>query len=998
MQRQEQILRPLFTLLFLFFLLTLTEIGRAQTTAQLLSEGDRWLSSQKYGKALACYHDVLILENNHATATDKIREVEEKLSDTQLQKALFEENVTQGAERLNAGNFQEALLAYKAASYLRPSSSYPKNKIKEITRKYPDPVVEKGYNNAIGEGDNAFASGNYSKAEKAYAQALRIKPLESYPTTRLEKAKEMITQSEIVEEKYSKLIEKADELKKTGKEKEALTYYQQASEMIPSKRYPREQLAILKEKMEKAAALQADFEKIITEGDNLYMAQKYEAAKKKYREAQKVKPSDSYPKNMISRIEEALQKRQSQQAAFDKLIQEGDAQKASGNRETAMAKYREALTLLPQEPYPAEQIKALETLMAKEKATEEAFNEAIAKADNHLENDELKKALSAYTEALALKPDAPYALEQQEKINNLLRTQQAEKEAQYNAQLKKAEQSLTKKDYAAALTAFTQASEIFPEEAYPKTQITEITHLIQQTEKTETQYLTTIAKADKLFKEKAYSEAEQAYQEAMQLKPDETYPQQQLEEAKRLLTTIQEVETQYENAIREGDQRYASSNLDEALIAYRKAGKLKPQEAYPKTQIAKIETLREELAQKSTAYNRKIKTADRHFENKEYEKAREAYQEAKALKPEETYPNEQLTLIANALSQLKEQEAHFNKALSTAEAHFEATRYEEALTAYKEAASIMPDNALIKGKIEETEQQINQMATKRSRYESLLRAGEKAFAEKEYLRAREKYQKAAELFPAEEQPQTRLSEIQKQMEQLEKEYRLAYDKAIETADNFFQKGQYKSALEHYREAKNLLSSASYPDEKIKETEAIIREQETTLLAEYRKFISKADSEFRQKRYANALKAYEQANKLGTEEAYPQQRINEINELIAQQIAVDIEVQRRVFHEKEGVTLTFKPLHYSQKKNNYILLTARNSGEETPKIFLSFGKGNQKNGGVVLHEIESQEPQQYVIPLENMERWYREENNWIKLFVSSGSVEVISVQISNVGNL
>ena len=124
-------------------------------------------------------------------------------------------------------------------------------------------------------------------------------------------------------------------------------------------------------------------------------------------------------------------------------------------------------------------------------------------------------------------------------------------------------------------------------------------------------------------------------------------------------------------------------------------------------------------------------------------------------------------------------------------------------------------------------------------------------------------------------------------------------------------------------------------------------------------------------------------------------ISKIKGLIAQQVAVDIPVSTPVIQEKGEAKLIFTPLHYSQKKNNYIILTARNNGEGTPKVFLSFGSGNQKNGGVVITDIVSPEPQEYIIPMGGNQQWYRENNNWIKLFMSSGSIEVISVRISNI---
>ena len=1210
-------------LLFLFTLFG-AHTANSQSVEKLISDGNSYMSAQKFGKALACFHDALILDADNQTAKAKIIAAEGKTADRTVKMSLFEENITAGSAFMDEANYKDALLAFKAASYLRPESSYPKNKIREIVEKYPDPVVEKGYNDAISKGDNAFQSGNYAAARKAYQHALEIKPAEAYPTAQLTKAEQQMSQSQELRIEYEEIIARADALKTQGKDKEALVAYQQASEIMPSESYPKQQSAALAKKIEAATSLDDKYQEIVTAADNLYMAQKYEEAQNKYREALKIKQGESYPQSMITRIEEALMKKQSQWQQYNTLVKQGDVEAASGNRDAAISKYKQALAVFPNETYPADKIKAIEDQIANEAETKKAFNDAlanadreyaaekyenalafyttalalnpenkyakdkiaevngiiaerqakekaynelladadnlfnteqyaealgkyrtanqlrpedpapakriteieglqekmqenqkeydkhitkadklfrtgelaqalvsyeeaakilpeeqypktqinninnkikdaeelkeakfqelvtgaekdaenenfadaidkysqaaglkpenkqitaridelkdamekagqrdnafdkiVARADTHMQREEYEEALAAYTEALGIKPDAQYAISQKERINSLLQQKEAEKQAQYDGLIKQGDIGFENEDLAKALHSYSAAAELYPDQAYPKDKITEINGLINEADAAEAEYLKAISKADKLFKDGKYNEAQQEYQNAGDVKPDESYPKLQIIEINKILAAQQKIEKDYQKLISEADQYYAALDFDQATLKYREALKVKPQEEYPSNQIREIEALKKDIAQKASAYDDKIDAADRYYTQNLLEKAKKAYEEAKGIRPNETYPDEQLALINSALADQEAQNKAFADAMKTADDLFDAENFNEALAAYQQALEIKPGDEMAKTKISATEKKLNSLASKREGYENLIRQGDASFDKKEYYKAKEKYSDALALFPDEEYPKTRLTETNDQIALVEQQRRIEYEKVIETADGFFGMGQYKAALENYRKAKSLLSTETYPTEKIAETEAILREQQTALLAEYQKLVGQADTDFNQKRYANALVNYEKASKLGTGESYPFQMISKIKGLIAQQVAVDIPIATPVIQEKGEAKLIFTPLHYSQKKNNYIILTARNNGEGTPKVFLSFGSGNQKNGGVVITDIVSPEPQEYIIPMGGNQQWYRENNNWIKLFMSSGSIEVISVRISNI---
>jgi len=91
---------------------------------------------------------------------------------------------------------------------------------------------------------------------------------------------------------------------------------------------------------------------------------------------------------------------------------------------------------------------------------------------------------------------------------------------------------------------------------------------------------------------------------------------------------------------------------------------------------------------------------------------------------------------------------------------------------------------------------------------------------------------------------------------------------------------------------------------------------------------------------------------------------------------------------------FTPVDVRSRKNNYIVIKAHSTGDTQPRLFVSYGAGNQKNGGVVLKAIRQGDTGDYIIRVSAQDPWYRYDNNWLKLYSEGGDTEIVSIQISS----
>ena len=108
-------------------------------------------------------------------------------------------------------------------------------------------------------------------------------------------------------EKYDQLISKANGLRDAEQWEKSKELYIQANKVLPSETYPQEQITFINQKMKESAAaeIEKQYNKVIDMADKFFQDEKYEKSLNLYRRAQSLKPDDAYPPEQIKKVEEA---------------------------------------------------------------------------------------------------------------------------------------------------------------------------------------------------------------------------------------------------------------------------------------------------------------------------------------------------------------------------------------------------------------------------------------------------------------------------------------------------------------------------------------------------------------------------------------------------------------------------------------------------------------------------------------------------------------------
>ena len=211
----------------------------------------------------------------------------------------------------------------------------------------------------------------------------------------------------------------------------------------------------------------------------------------------------------------------------------------------------------------------------------------------------------------------------------------------------------------------------------------------QSAKKKKALYQSHLQAADSAFDGKDYVRAKSEYQQAAEMKPKETYPQERITECDKR-AAVQNVE--YKKLVHRGDSCFEQKNWDAAKTFYLQASSVKPAESYARDQAKTCNynmVARNAMAQN---YARAVKTADSCFAIKSWSCAKAQYETALSIRPNEAYPKAQLAICDQKMSNAVNAE-QYAMMIEDADRRFDAGDYRGAKVKYQDALAAKPDDA-----------------------------------------------------------------------------------------------------------------------------------------------------------------------------------------------------------------------------------------------------------------------------------------------------------------
>jgi len=970
---------------------------------QAIQLADQAMAANDFQKAKMQYLEALKIKSGEAYPKTKLDEIARAESN----EIKFNELIANADQLFTSQNYSESLNKYKEAISLKASESYPKKRVKEIEGilgqiAKDQAQKDKNYQLAISQADKLLDKKDFPNAQAEYRKAIELKPDEIYPKDQLTKIDATLAQIKKQEEENLKLqkeksdqefnqaMANADQSFSANDFNQAKTGYQAALAIKPNDVVAKEKLGQTEAKLGQITRMTQSYNTAISEANRQLTAKLYKDAKEKYQEALQYLPDSEYPKNQIAKIDEVL----AHQEAEIKLRQDynqavTEAENLFKSKELAKAKdaFLKAYNLIPSEVVPPKRISEINDLLAEQsrkdaslKATMEAYQDVIQRADKHFGNKDYSSARLVYNEALLIKSDEQYPANQLALIEKLLMELN---DQQYKSAIAAADNAFSSNNFDEAITSYQEALKIKKADPYATRKLKEIDQKRasfvaenNRQKKIQDEYDAIIADAGTDFTNKEYQKSKGKYQKALTLKPAEELPKEQIAKIDQILADLQKeesVNTQYVQHIKLAQAAFGSNKLKEARDEYQKANNLKPVEPVPPARIAEIDKLiarQSETAQLAAmeeaqrlakekadkdAYDQAIASADKSFAEKQYMIARSQYTTALSTLPNEKYPKDQIAKIDELLRQQqldkefafqkakqdslqKVRDNNYELAMSAAKEYEQKKQYEQAIVKYGEAMQINPSQkSVIQKLINAANEKLQFMAKQDMEYKRLIKLADDQYAISKLEEAVVQYNKALDIKNEEEYPKKQIAEIQAILTTREQNY----TSSIQKADQAFDISDWQNAKAGYLEAIAIKPKEVYPANRLKEVNQKIADANLTAKNKeaedkaYNEAINKAEKAFKEDQFPSARVQFQVAQSLKPDEKLPAERIKAIDDLIDQRnkdrlAAVQRELDEKYNHAISVADISFRDKSYSVAKLQYKQASLIKPAETYPK--------------------------------------------------------------------
>ncbi|PIF05172.1 MAG: hypothetical protein CSA36_08090, partial [Draconibacterium sp.] len=271
---------------------------------KLVKEGDQLFTTQQYQLARSSYNRALSIKPTDNYVNGQVKKIAEILQQ-QVKDKEYKELIAQGDRSMEELLYNDAIAHFQSALKMKPNETYPKRKIEEINgilaQQAQNAEKQKGYQEAMSQGDANFKKQLYDKALTFYESALSFIPKDETATRKIADTQKLI--KEIADRlKFDDLVKSADKYFKKNDFQNALKNYTEADLLLSNDKHVTSQIAAINKILQR----NENFASLVSDADNQFNNEKYEVAKSLYQKALEIRNNDNHSSERIKEIDAIL--------------------------------------------------------------------------------------------------------------------------------------------------------------------------------------------------------------------------------------------------------------------------------------------------------------------------------------------------------------------------------------------------------------------------------------------------------------------------------------------------------------------------------------------------------------------------------------------------------------------------------------------------------------------------------------------------------------------
>ena len=286
-------------------------------------------------------------------------------------------------------------------------------------------------------------------------------------------------------------------------------------------------------------------------------------------------------------------------------------------------------------------------------------------------------------------------------------------------------------------------------------------------------------------------------------------------------TTIQAQNAEsYESLMKKGNDKFNAKDYISAKTYYEMALKQKANDPTAKKKLDEAVKKIQEDGAKQEIFYAHLDTGDQFYSQQKYEEALAEYERALQVFPNDKYVTGQANEVRAILKERQDKQDAFDTAMNLGESLLAEDNFDAAIMQFETAAGIFPNDKLPKEKLTDARQKKQLYTEKVARFDKLMEEGRQFGLRKNYEAAIEKIDQALELFPNDEEANTKRAEYQ-----TAKGVADQYNGIIAAADQLYENKAYKEAKAQYQSALLVVAGDAYATDMIARLDPLIAQQD-----------------------------------------------------------------------------------------------------------------------------------------------------------------------------
>ena len=557
---------------------------------------------------------------------------------------------------------------------------------------------------------------------------------------------------------------------------------------------------------------------------------------------------------------------------------------------------------------------------------DELFNKKMAEALDFEKNNQIREAIHAYEEALALRKNDQFIKPKLKELASDLKNLEKDAllDAEFNKLLATGDANVSNQKYPEAIDNFKAALAIKPGNQVASDKLTNAEQLLAKVNadkaKMEAEFNRLLAAGDANVAVQRYPEAIDNFKSALTIKTGDAVATAKLARAEQLLANRNEektkLEAEFNRLLAAGDENVNNQKYPEAITNFKGALAIKTGDKTASERLANAEYLLTKInadkAKLIAEYNSLVASGDANVSAQKYPDAIDNFKGALAIKAGDAVATKKLANAEQLLAKLNADkanlEAQYNRFLAAGDANVAGQKYPEAIENFKGALTIKTGDPVATSKLTNAEQLLAKLnsdkANQEAEFNRLLATGDANVTGQKYPEAIENFKGALTIKTGDPVATSKLTNAERLLAKLNADkakQEAEFNRLLAVGDANVSAQKYPESIVNYKDALKIKPGEPNAVSKLANAERLLslfiaeqkKEAEQRLLAEkltdeqrklqgegsYLKSIQTGDANFAKSLWSVAIFYYQEALKFKAGDKIALEKIDNCKKMI-----------------------------------------------------------------------------------------------------------------------